>query len=1084
MKKYLFYFFSIGLMSIGFAQNGPGGVGSETTLNLWLKTDNLNYNDGELVDTWEDASENANNASQAEENNRPSFTSTSNLNGLPALQFAGGNSTATGDFLRIPGSASNFGGINQMSIFSAVRPTNVSNPLGQAIISKRQDTNTSDNYSFSLFFWTDNRTYLDISGGGGVGNRLDGGSESVVTNNNNFLINASFDGTLPDNEKQEIFKNASSTNGTNDIGTSSINASDQDVTIGKIDVSDNRYFAGQIPEIIFYNTAVNQTQRNIIDNYLSAKFDIGIGSNDIYTFDDNASGDFDFHVIGIGQEASTDNHINSKGSGIIRVNNPTNLNDGEYLFIGSESLTETDVDLSSIDCSSSSADNILSQNTWRVGKYGGDLGNVDIFFDVADFDYAPMNVELVVSDNEDFTNPTIYESDDPSGGSTIVAFEGINFNNGDYIKLRFASVQPIVWDGTSFENGSGTSGEPTIADFGKKLIINGTGAELTDDAACFCLRVETNQSFDIGNNELSIQSSLSNSGEIDALQGSIRFSESEILQEISGAGFDIGSLIVESDVSINTDSGDHVGVNNLLTVDQGTLTTNDKLVLRCDFVNGAAQVAPVSGSIVGNVETQQCYPAKRAWRFVSPSATTTTSIHANWQENATGFENDPNPGFGTHITGVSPGSANADEAQDGTNGFDYNPSGNPSIFTFDNVNQSWEVQPNTTSTLTAGTPYRLLIRGDRSIDITSNDALPEDTRLRETGALAVGTQNFSGFNAGNGAFNIFGNPYQAVVNMNEVFSNSTNIDTGAYYVWDPQINSRGGYVTISLPNGDNSVSSDANAYLQPKQAAFFIADGNGAPTLTFNESYKAAEQDQTEVFSQENEVYLNMKLHSQESFTNGDKAFDGLRIHFNEAYTNSSEDDYPKLGNQDENLARANDNYFAALEYREMPLENEVLPLFINQYRNETYVFELDIVGELGRELFIYDAYLDEQVEVTETNFVYEFEIDASIPESVAQDRFELNFGSETFSSEEFENNNISLYPNPSSNGYFKLSGSALEGATKLSIFDQLGRKVYETEVNASGAIEVNDFKASSGLYLIQLNNKNVGNQTIKLMVK
>ncbi|MBQ0741203.1 T9SS C-terminal target domain-containing protein, partial [Aquimarina celericrescens] len=82
----------------------------------------------------------------------------------------------------------------------------------------------------------------------------------------------------------------------------------------------------------------------------------------------------------------------------------------------------------------------------------------------------------------------------------------------------------------------------------------------------------------------------------------------------------------------------------------------------------------------------------------------------------------------THITGVEPGSANATVGQDGNNGFDYSPSGNASMFTYDNVGRSWNSISGTNVPLTAGIAYRLLVRGDRGIDIASNASVPTDTR--------------------------------------------------------------------------------------------------------------------------------------------------------------------------------------------------------------------------------------------------------------------------------------------------------------------------------------------------------------------
>jgi len=167
-------------------------------------------------------------------------------------------------------------------------------------------------------------------------------------------------------------------------------------------------------------------------------------------------------------------------------------------------------------------------------------------------------------------------------------------------------------------------------------------------------------------------------------------------QSISGGG-SFENLRLDNPTPVDiTDPADLFGV---VYVDQGTLNTNGNLSLRCAFGTPpkTAQVGQVASgsSINGDVTVEQCFPARRAFRFISPSVTTTTDIRANWQEGASSYTDNPNPGYGTHITGVSPGSANASVGQDGNNGFDYNPSGNASMFTFDNSNPNWDRLTNT-----------------------------------------------------------------------------------------------------------------------------------------------------------------------------------------------------------------------------------------------------------------------------------------------------------------------------------------------------------------------------------------------------
>jgi hypothetical protein len=566
-------------------------------------------------------------------------------------------------------------------------------------------------------------------------------------------------------------------------------------------------------------------------------------------------------------------------------------------------------------------------------------------------------------------------------------------------------------------------------------------------------------------------------------------------QSISGGG-SFENLRLENPTSVDfiTDPADLFGV---VYVDQGILNTNGNLSLRCSFASGkTAQVAPVLGTINGVVTVEQCYPARRAFRFISPSVTTSTSIRENWQENPLvggGYQNNPRIGFGTHITGVSPGPANASLGQDGNDGFDYNPSGNASMFTFDNVGRSWDRVTNTTDDLTAGQAYRLMIRGDRSIDVTSNSSLPTNTRLSATGVLAIGDQSVSNLSGDAGAFNFIGNPYQAQVNIKDLITNSTNLSETEYYVWDPTLGGsptvgdpggRGAYVTVDLSDGsNNSTNSTANQFLQPMQAAFVRTGSVGTiPVVSFQEANKAVGEIQTDVKSNNVQEYINIQLFDANSFAQGATPSDGLRINFDNSFSITTEDDSPKLGNLDENLARVEGNVFSSIERRPLPKATEELPLFTNQYRRESYVIKFDVTNSLTTQIFVKDNYLETLSEITSSDNTFSFTIESSIPESVASDRFSLVFEPESLSTPEESLASLSLYPNPT-RGSFRISGMDLDQDAQVEIYTIIGQQVYTTKLRGQSSIEITDFNASSGVYLVKLKT-NQGEKTFKLIKK
>src|SRR5690606_31379977 len=100
-----------------------------------------------------------------------------------------------------------------------------------------------------------------------------------------------------------------------------------------------------------------------------------------------------------------------------------------------------------------------------------------------------------------------------------------------------------------------------------------------------------------------------------------------------------------------------------------------------------------------------------------------------------------------------------------------------------------------------------------------------------------------------GGFNFIGNPYQAIVNMNDVLENSTNLNDGYYWIWDPTESERGAYILVDLPSASSVPSSSAaNEFLQPGQAAFVVTLNAGAASILFEESDKAVAAEPTEVF--------------------------------------------------------------------------------------------------------------------------------------------------------------------------------------------------------------------------------------------
>lgn len=497
------------------------------------------------------------------------------------------------------------------------------------------------------------------------------------------------------------------------------------------------------------------------------------------------------------------------------------------------------------------------------------------------------------------------------------------------------------------------------------------------------------------------------------------------------------------------------------------------------FLNNETQLGqiatlPILSSISVETQVERWIPAgiqnTRAFRMLSSPVSSTSSIYANWQENG----NQPQA-FGTHITG----------SQTGLNGFDATVTGNPSMYWFDHAetNQSggaaWtEIDNTDVNTISAGNPYRLLIRGDRTIDLSTNSPTPTNTKLRTHGNLFVG--DFSpNLASGNEQFSFVGNPYQAIVDPN-LLSFSGDINSNYIYVWDPNLNTHGGFVSVEIATGDHATTSEANQFIQPGQAVFIRNNLNVSttPSITFTESSKNVNQNATQVFSNtEFNEEINLKL------VNSQGEVDAIGLRFNETFNNAFTDaDAGKMGNANENLAIIGNNQLWSITKRQHLLHEESIPLFINNYTETHYAFVPEITFyESEVTYFLKDHFTDALVELQNASPI-PFEVDNASPESASAFRFEIVAETTTLADENFNASEINLYPNPASD-FLHIEIPNTSNPHSIEVFDVLGKSVYQKEITSSeNEINLDVSSFSVGTYVLKL--KSDTNQWTQKFIK
>jgi hypothetical protein len=351
------------------AQTGPGGVGnkdgagSQPVNVLWLKADVGVTSSGGLVNSWLDQSGNFNNATGVSAT-RPTFSATDvNFNNLPSISFP--NTAASNFFLEVPDN-DNLDNTSTLTVFIVVRPTSATG-ASLGILSKRTSASVDQSYVFSV---TNAYRYQATVGTTGPNNI----ASSNSTVNSQDIVSATISGTAIVGQRDGAAQQTAT-------GPSSIANNNSKLFIGSFDNLGNNNFEGQIAEVIIYRTVLNASQRQIVTNYLSSKYNAPV-TVDLYAGDNTPGSDFDRDVFGIGQQSGT-LHSEAESSGLAFSPANGTLNaDGEFLLAGHKAITNSVV--SSADAGANLAVGV--QQRWNRTWYIDKSGSLDAFisFDFSD----------------------------------------------------------------------------------------------------------------------------------------------------------------------------------------------------------------------------------------------------------------------------------------------------------------------------------------------------------------------------------------------------------------------------------------------------------------------------------------------------------------------------------------------------------------------------------------------------------------------------------------------------------------------------------------------------------------------------
>ncbi|MFT5878423.1 MAG: hypothetical protein ACI8SA_002290, partial [Dokdonia sp.] len=526
MKVFTTLFLSL-ISFYSFSQTGPGGVGDASSNGMWLKADDITLTNGAAVTSWADASGNGNGAAQGTATKQPTFISSANMNGMPTVRFDGilDEMTILDDNI--------LDGTSGITFYVAIRPSNLNNSP-QGILGKRNSYSDPTNYSYTWFFYSNLELYADI----GKGNRFSTGiANPLFANNTNYILSLGFDGTLPQATRSSM-KNAGTTIKQGSSPLTSVTGGSSDLALGALNVGYTNYLGADYSEVIHFNFALNSTQHILVQNYLSAKYDVTLSSNNIYSQSSASNGDYDFDVAGIGQVSATDAHTEAQGSGIVRILNPSGLADDEFLIWGRDAGDFYFTDNTDVPGS------ILARldRTWRVSEVDAsgtavDVGNIDMYFDLTNLSaYNAADLRLLIdqNNNNDFTDDPVITGT-VVGSSLQFSISSTELEDGERFTLASTSEGDITWDGTTYDGGSGNGSAPNTSDAGKTLKVYAPNAILPMDAKVAHVIITSTGKLNIPSGTiLEVSGTITNNGEI-TLENN-----SSLLQTIAGSDQNTG----------------------------------------------------------------------------------------------------------------------------------------------------------------------------------------------------------------------------------------------------------------------------------------------------------------------------------------------------------------------------------------------------------------------------------------------------------------------------------------------------------------------------------------------------------------
>ncbi|MCH7535810.1 MAG: hypothetical protein IH948_08740 [Bacteroidetes bacterium] len=383
---------------VALAGDGPGGVGDDdgaSILVLWLDADlGHSCTDNVVCGAWTDQSGYGNNA--ATSGSAPKYQSNdADINSNGYMEFKDDGMAITEAVSLNP---------DDLCIFLALEDVDdMGSAADGGIICKTTDATYEDGYGI----YVSNITGITVNAY--VDDNEDNVCTATIAENTPVILCFNYDKDEGGTTELEFYEDNAAPS-TDDYSTAITDVA-VDMLIGKSHAGGTD-FTSNIAEIIMYNRDLNDAERIIVSNYLSAKFAIALTSNDIYTEDDSG---YDFEMIGIGQAASGENHTDSE-TDRLRIYGADDLGNGEYFMAAHDNGGTTS---SASDVNTSEFDGRMERE-WGCSEVG-EVGTLDIRFDLSHLGntITTSDLRLIIDTDGDGLFNDELESNSVSGATSI-----------------------------------------------------------------------------------------------------------------------------------------------------------------------------------------------------------------------------------------------------------------------------------------------------------------------------------------------------------------------------------------------------------------------------------------------------------------------------------------------------------------------------------------------------------------------------------------------------------------------------------------------------------------------------------------